>query len=170
MKKKYIYALLFGIPGLFVAGIVSILVFGAFTGILWMFVFGDNPWPDYIEWLVAIVFVLTVLSVWVVSIALGYVVGRRLENNPGLNRTHVLISAGLSVLFLVLILFQQWSVGNLGPKSDSTACSDFCSLHGYSGSGMPPRNSGEKICSCFDEAGNEVLRIPLDHLDPDFPR
>ena len=168
MKKRYLYSLLFGIPGLLVAGIVSIFVFGALTGALWIFVFGDNPWPASIEWLMAILFMLTALTVWLGSIALGYVIGRRLESNPGVNRTHVLISAGASILFLLLILIQQWSVGNLGPQPASTACSDFCSLHGYSASGTPRQISGERICSCFDQVGNETLRIPLDHLDPHF--
>ena len=166
MKKRYLYALLFGIPGLFIAGIISIVAFGAFAGVLWIYVFGDNPWPSYAEQLLSIVFVLTVLTLWIASTVLGYVVGKRLEKDPALNRNHVLISAGLTALFLLLILFQQWSVGNLGPKSDTLLCSEFCARHGYSGSGMPPQNTHDRICSCFDDAGNEVLVVPLDSIDP----
>ena len=157
--------MLFGIPGLFVAGIISIFLFGAFAGILWLYTFGDNPWPSYAEQLLSIFFVLTVLTLWIVSLALGYVVGKRLEKYPVLNRNHVLISAGLTALFLLLILFQQWSVGNLGPKSDTVLCSEFCARHGYSGSGMPPQSTGDRICSCFDDAGNERLTVPLDAID-----
>jgi hypothetical protein len=165
MKKRYVYMLLYGIPGLFVAGIISILLFGGLMGLLWTFVFGDNPWPSYVERLTAVFFILTVLTLWLASIGLGYVIGRRLEDQPGLSRTHILISAGLTVLFLLLIVFQQWSVGNLGPSSDSVLCSDFCTQHGYSGSGMPPGISGNRMCSCYDDSGNEALTIPLDHLD-----
>ena len=167
MKKRYLYSLLFGIPGLFVAGIISIGMFGAIAGILWIYVFGDHPWPSYSEPLLSISFVLTVLTIWIASILLGFIVGKRLERDPLVNRNHVLISAGLTVMFLLLILFQQWSVGNLGPKSDSLLCSEFCVQHGYSGSGMPPETSGNRICSCYDNSGNEALRIPLDHIDPD---
>ena len=117
MKKRYLYTMLLGIPGLFVAGMISIFLFGAFAGVLWIYVFGDNPWPSYAEQLLAIVFVLTVLTLWIVSLVLGYVVGKRLEKDPALNRNHVLISAGLTTLFLLLILFQQWSVGNVVPMS-----------------------------------------------------
>ena len=170
MKKRYFYALLFGIPGLFVAGIISILLFGGLIGLLWIFVFGDNPWPSYIERLTAVFFVLAVLILWLVSIGLGYVIGRRLENQPGLSRTHILISGGLTLLFFLLILFQQWSVGNLSPNSDSVLCSEFCTQHGYPASGSPLQNAGGRMCSCFDEAGNETLRIPLDHLDPNFSK
>ena len=126
------------------AGMISIFLFGAFTGILWLYVFGDNPWPSYAEQLLSIVFVLAVLTLWIVSLVLGYVAGKRLEKDPALNRNHVLISAGLTALFLLLILFQQWSVGNLGPKSDTVLCSEFCARHGYSGSGMPPQNTGDQ--------------------------
>src|SRR5512133_1062555 len=167
MKKRYLYTLLFGIPGFFIAGIFSIFVFAALTGILWLYVFGDNTWPAYLEPVLATLFVLAILTLWIASIALGYFIGRKLEKDPTLNRAHILISAGLTLALILLIVFHQWSVGNLGPKSDSTACSDFCTLHGYSGSGTSPEISGDRTCSCYDGSGNEVLRIPLDHLDPD---
>ena len=170
MKKRYLYALLFGLPGLFVAGIISILGFAALTGFLWLFVFGDNPWPAYADWILSSFFALAVLLLWTIFIVLGYFIGRSLEKDPGLNWTHILISAGLTVAFILLLVFQQWSVGNLGPKTDSAQCSDFCSLHGYSGSGMPPEITGDRTCSCYDESGNESLRIPLDHLDPNFDK
>jgi hypothetical protein len=167
MKKRYLYSLLFGIPGLFVAGIISIVVFAAFAGMLWLYVFGDNPWPAYTETITSALFVLVFLMLWIVSIGIGYAIGRRLENEPVLNRSHVLISVGLTVMFLLLIVLQQWSVGNLGPKSDSVLCSEFCVRHGYSGSGMPPQNTGDRICSCYDNAGSEALIVPLDSIDPD---
>lgn len=168
MKKRYLYALLFGLPGLFIAGIVSIFGFAALTGILWLYVFGDNPWPAYIEPILAMLFVMTVLVLWMIFIALGFFIGMRLEKDPAPNRTHILISAGLTLALILFLVFQQWSVGNLGPRSDTAQCSDFCSLHGYAGSGMPSARSGDRTCSCYDDSGNEVLRIPLDHLDPDF--
>jgi hypothetical protein len=170
MKKRYLYALLFGIPGLFLAGILSIAFFGGLMGILWTFVFGDSSWPTAIEIIVSILFVLVSLVVWIGFLIAGYLIGRRLETDPVLNRNHVLISGALTLLFILLIALYQWNVGNLGPKSDSSLCSDFCTLHGFSASGVPPQNAGERMCSCFDEAGNETIRIPLDHLDPNFSK
>jgi hypothetical protein len=170
MKKRYLYSLLFGLPGLFIAGIISILMFGGLAGILWLYVFGDNPWPAFAETILSGAFVLLVLALWMATILLGYRLGRRLETEPGLNRNHILISAGLSILFLLLMVLQQFSLGNLGPKSGTVLCGEFCARHGYSGSGMPPENSGNRICSCFDDAGNEALRLPLDHIAPDRPR
>jgi len=170
VKKRYLYALLFGIPGLFMAGIISVLAFGAVAGILWIYVFGDNPWPASTETIISTLFVLVFMVLWIGFITLGYGVGTKLENNPLLNRNHVLISVGLTLTFLLLILFQQLSVGNLGPKSDSVLCSEFCIQHGYARSGMPPIDSGNRICSCYDDSGNEALRIPLDHIVPDAPK
>lgn len=166
MKKRYLYALLFGIPGLFIAGLLSILLFGVLAGILWLYIFGDNPWPSSTETVMSIFFVLTVLAIWVVTIILGYIVGKRLENDPVSNRSHILISAGLTVLFILFMVLYQWRVGNIGPQSDSLLCSEFCVQHGFPGSGMPPEISGDRTCSCYDDTGNEALRIPLDHIAP----
>lgn len=170
MKKRYVYSLLFGIPGLFVAGISSIFALGAFAGILWLFVFGDNPWPISAETIFSVLFVVVFLLLWAGFILLGYWMGRRLEASPTMNRNHVLISAGLTIFFILLMVLYQWRVGNLGPGSDSVLCSDFCTQHGYSGSGIPPEISGDRTCSCYDDSGNEAMRIPLDHLGPDAPR
>jgi hypothetical protein len=170
MKKRYVYVLLFGIPGLFVAGLLSIVMFGGIMGILWLYVFGDHPWPAYTEQVVSILFVLTVLVLWLISVAVGYVIGKQLEQDPALHRSHVLLSLALTFMFLLLMLFQQWNIGNLGPKTESVICSDFCTQHGYAGSGMPSQNSGDRTCSCYDSAGNETLKIPLDHIDLTAPK
>jgi hypothetical protein len=167
MKKRYLYSLLFGTPGFFIALIISLGIFGAAMGILWVYVFGDNPWPPSTEKILSGLFVLTFLILWIGSITVGYRVGKKLEKDSALQKSHVLISTGLTVMFIVLIVLQQWSVGNLGPKSDPEVCSDFCFQKGYSGSGMPPRDSGDRSCSCYDGFGNEALKVPLDSIDPD---
>jgi hypothetical protein len=104
------------------------------------------------------------LIVWGGVITVGYRVGQKLEINPGINKHHILLSSGLTILLLALILLQQFSVGNLGPKSDSALCSNFCLSKGYAGSGMPPQNSGDQTCSCYDNAGHEALKVPLDSI------
>lgn len=170
MQKRFLYSLLFGIPGLFVAGLISILVFGGLMGIFWLFVFGDNPWPPLAETIISIVFVLVALILWVSFIIVGYVVGKRLEKDPTIKWSHVLISSGLTLLFILFIIFQQWSAGSLGPKSDSVLCSDFCAQHGYSASGMQPETSFHRMCSCYDDSGNEAMTVPLDIIATGVPR
>ena len=63
MKKRYLYSLLLGLPGLFIAGVLSILAFGGLAGILWLYVFGDNPWPAYVEPLTSALFILSVSGI-----------------------------------------------------------------------------------------------------------
>lgn len=166
MQKRYLYTILFGIPGLFVAGTFSVLLFGGLAGILWLYVFGDSPWPAYAETILSLLFILSVLTIWGVTVVVGYMVGKRFESDPGSNRNHVMISAGLTVLFILFMVLYQWRVGSLGPQSDSLQCSEFCVQHGFSGSSLPPGTSETRICSCYDEAGNEAFRIPLDHILP----
>ena len=87
--------------------------------------------------------------------------GKRCEDEPGLNKQHVLVSVGLTVVPLVLIILHQWSVGNIGPKSDSIVCGDYCRENGYSTSSVYQENSGETMCGCYDDSGEVVMQIPL---------
>ncbi|HSA99037.1 MAG TPA: hypothetical protein VLE49_00190 [Anaerolineales bacterium] len=167
MKKRYLYALLFGIPGFFVAGIIALFIFGAATGILWLFVFGDNPWPSFTDKVLLILLVLAFLLLWTTSIAAGYNAGKKLESNPALNWMHILVSGGLTLMVILFIVLQQFSVGNIGPKSDSRVCSEFCIRKGYAASGMNLQESVDRTCTCFDNAGNEALKVPWDTIDPD---
>lgn len=167
MKKRFIYAILLGIPGFFIAGLISLFVFGASMGVLWLFVFGDDPWPSSTDVVLVFTLIVIFLLSWAGIIFGGYTLGRRLEADPVLNKNHVLLSAGVTLLFILLIVFQQWSVGNLGPRSDSVLCSDYCIQQGYAGSGMPPRDSGDRTCSCYDSSGREAIKMPLDEIDLD---
>lgn len=170
MKKRYLYSLLFGIPGFFASGVISLFVFGAVIGILWIYVFGDNPWPISTDNMLAILLVFVFSILWIASMTIGYVIGKKFEKDPVLNWKHILVSGGLTLMFILFIVLQQWSVGNIGPKSDSVLCSNFCAQHGYSGSGMPPIDSGDRTCSCYDNSGNEALIVPLDSIDLDAPK
>jgi len=165
MKKRYVYALLFGIPGFFIAGIITLFVSGALFGVFWLFIFGDNPWPASIETIASILIVFIFSALWIGAIMFGYRTGKGLENGSSVDPKHVLVSMCLTALFILFIVFQQWSAGNLGPKSDSVVCADFCTQNGYSGSGMPPQNSGDRNCSCYDDTGHEALKIPLEDIE-----
>jgi uncharacterized membrane protein len=159
LKKRYIYSFLFGLPGFFASIAISFLVFGAVAGALWLFVFGDNPWPPHTSNLLLIMFVVVFVVSWSAFIVSGYVVGKRLEIEPGFNMRHVFISSGLAFLFIVLITLHQLSVGNALRKTKTAQCSDFCKLNGYAASGVPPRNSGENSCSCYDSNGQEIINV-----------
>lgn len=165
MKNRYLYAMLWGVPGLFLAGIVTMIVLGMLFGVLWLFVFGDNAWPSAMEPVLTILAIVIFLAVWAALTWLGYRMGARLQDDRGVNGKHILFSAGLTLLLILYILFQQWNVGNLGPRADSLLCSDFCVQRGFAGSGIPPANSGERTCSCYDGSGSEAVTVPLESID-----
>lgn len=149
-----------------VSVVISFVIFGFAAGVLWIFVFGDDPWPASVNTIFPILFAVVFLTVWIACVRIGYVIGKRLEQDPILNQKHVLISAGITLLSMLFIVFQQWGVGNLGPKSEGEICSDFCSQQGYSASNMPPLDSGERSCSCFADSGLEAIKVPMHSIDP----
>jgi hypothetical protein len=167
MKKRYVYTLLFGIPGLAVSLLVSLAVFGAMAGFLWLFVYGDDPWPRTTNQILPAVFVLTFAALWAVCLVAGYLTGKRFERSPGVNRKHILASAGATVLPVVLLMLHQFGVGNIGPKSDTALCSEFCLDRGYAGSGMPPRDSGMRTCFCLDGSGAVAVTESLESIATD---
>ena len=165
MKRRVVYSMLVGIPGLIVSVLISALVFGMAVGILWLFVFGDNPWPPFVESSLPILFVLVFLVVWLGLVAAGFMIGKRLETAPALNRKHVLLSAAVTILGVLFILFYQLSVGNIGPKSPEASCAEFCSQKGYNASSVSPRISAVRTCGCLDSHGSEVIQVPLESLN-----
>jgi hypothetical protein len=165
MNKPYLYAVLFGVPGFFLALAVSLAVVGVAAGALWLFVFGDSPWPAAAGSSLGTLAVLVFVLVWGGAIVAGYRAGRKLAPDGTLNRRHVLLSSGLTIAALLVLVLHQWGVGNIGTKPDTLRCSEYCRQSGYPGSGMPPRDSGDTTCRCYDEAGREMLKVPLERLN-----
>jgi hypothetical protein len=166
MKRRFLYLLLFGLPGLVLSAIISIIVFGTAAGMLWLFVFGDSPWPASSESLLTLLAILCFLGLWAASLIIGYIFGKRREQNQVINRRHVLVSFGLTLGLILPIVLYQVRVGNIGPQSDSTICSDFCAKQGSPASSMPPRNSGERTCSCLDQFGKPIITVPIESIAP----
>lgn len=164
MKKRYIYTLLFFAPALLLALIFSALAVGATTGALWLFVLGDNSWLAVVGQGLSLLFTLTFLGLWLALLVVGFMTGKKLEVYPVLNKKHLLISLALTIGPCLLIVLHQRSVGNLGPKSDTLLCGDFCSEKGYATSGTPPRNSADRSCICYDNDGNEIIKVPMKNL------
>lgn len=161
MQRRYVYLLIFGGPALLVAIVVATLLFGAATGILWLFVFGDDPWPAYAEAVLTAAFVLGCLTLWALFLSAAYAAGKAQEARATLNPRHVIGAVGVTALLVLIVVTHQWQVGNLGAKSAGVLCAEFCQAKGYAGSGMPPRDAGAAICSCIDGQGREALTLPL---------
>lgn len=161
MKKRYLYVLLFGVPALLAAMIVSVLLFATAAGVLWIFVFGDEPWPSSADALLTSVLVLVCVALWLALTSVAYVYGKRQEGRGALNTRHVTASTAATALLVLLVLAHQRGVGNIGPQSDSALCSEFCRSRGFAGSGMPSRDAGAPTCSCFDTQGREAAKVPM---------
>ncbi|MHB8881194.1 MAG: hypothetical protein ACYC69_06745 [Thermodesulfovibrionales bacterium] len=161
MKRRYVYAALFGLPALLASLIISILLFGAAAGILWIFIYGDNPWPASAGSMLTAVFALACITLWAAFMYAAYLAGKKQEGRGTLNMKHMMVSAGITALLILLIILHQWRVGNLGTRSDDVVCSEFCRDRGFAGSGMPPRDAAEPTCSCFDNQGREAVKVPL---------
>lgn len=159
--------MLFGLPGFLIAGIVAFTVFGGTAGLFWLFLFGDDPWPSSAETILLLLFTATFLITWVTLIVLGFLTGKKLENETGIDMAHILASVGIVLVFLAVIVIHQYRVGNLGPVTDSRLCGDYCLTKGYAASGMPPKNTGLKTCRCYDDQGGEAVTISLDEITLD---
>ena len=164
MKKRYIYSLLFLVPGLFVSLLITSAVFAVAFGALWLYVFGDSAWPAWSGHAMSVLMLVVFSGLWIGAIVTGYVVGKKLEDRPGLDVTHFWISLGATLLPIVIVLLHQLSIGNLGPRSDGQLCSEYCSDLGYAASSMPSRDSGERTCSCLGRHGEVEMTLPIGEL------
>jgi hypothetical protein len=98
------------------------------------------------------VLILSGAALWIAILSMAYVAGNAQETRPSLDTTHVALSVGATVVLLGLIAARLWGVG-LADQSDSATCADYCLAEGFSGSGMPPRDSGDRTCTCYDAQG-----------------
>ena len=75
-NKQIVYAIIGGILGGFLGLVVATFGIAALAGMLWLFVFGDNTWPDAAERVLSAIGILILLA----SIWLGAWIGYRRGN------------------------------------------------------------------------------------------
>lgn len=161
MKRRHLYLLVFALPALLASGAVALALFGAVAGLVWLFVFGDNPWPSSVEKMLVALTLLAFAAAWLGLLSRAYAFGKTQEQVNAPVTRHVAIAAAMTALLLFLAVAYQWRVGNIGPKDDGMLCSEFCAEKGFAGSGMPPRNQGAPTCTCFDAQGREAVKVPI---------
>lgn len=160
MSRRYLYLLLFAIPALLVSLIAAGAAVAAAAAVLWLFVFGDDPWPRQSDVILAAVALLAGGPVLGGALTLAFRVGTAQESQPRLSRRHLGFAIGLAVGLGVLIALQL-AGPRRGPVSDSERCADLCRAAGFDASAMAPRNTGLRTCSCLDGAGTAVRTIEL---------
>lgn len=163
MNRRVLYALLFLVPGAVIAAIAATLATAAAAGFFWLFLFGDNTWPEAAMTGLTILFAIVFCGGLAALTYTGFQAGKKFESEP-LNKKHILASVCLTFAALLIIVLHQLSVGNIGPKHPSIICNDYCMDGGYSHSGRPPEDSGDDSCICYDESGREALKIPMTSL------
>jgi len=76
-SKQIVYAVVGGVLGGLLGLIVATFGIAALAGMLWLFVFGDNTWPDAAERILSAIGILILLaSIWF-GARLGYRRARR---------------------------------------------------------------------------------------------
>ena len=171
MKRRHLYVVLFAIPALLVSAVVAALLLAAAAGALWLFVLGDDPWPAAASVFLGMLFGVAAAGVWVGLLSAAYAVGTREEQRPALNAGHVALSIGATIVLAALIAMRMTGVSFPGGEpTDDVRCADLCRAEGFSGSGMPPRASGDRTCTCYDAQGREARRISLSGTGNSSPR
>lgn len=158
MKNSYRYAILFGLLGLVVAFIAAMATVALFAGIFWLFIYGDNPWPNWSDYFLGSVALIVFLSVWLLAIYAGFQRGCKQNTRFSSFKTQLIYSitaTGIMALSVALFLIR----GELRPKTLSEQCAKICLDKGYYGSSTSPNSSGKKTCSCFDETINDYIEI-----------
>ncbi|MCI4569036.1 hypothetical protein [Lysobacter sp. CFH 32150] len=160
MKARFSYPLVFLLPNAMVAAIAAFVAAGLGGGILWLFVYGDDTWPQTAEYLVMGVAILASLATLTALSFASYSFGKRREASADLSWLHIALAVGISMLLPALALLHQLSVGNIGPQPDSLLCSDFCTAKKFGSSRFPQ----DGTCRCNGADGNEALNVSMDSV------
>lgn len=158
MRKRGIYAGLFALPGLLAALVLASLISGHAATELWQHAFGDTPWTAPAGYRPLTGFVITALLAWTAFIALGYLLGRKLEAEPGLQRSHLLLAALVTLAIMAAVSVHQLRRSTALHRVRSAHCSDFCRQNGFSASRVTSLPGGGS-CACLDGHGRRIISL-----------
>lgn len=114
MRARHTYPLLFALPSAMASLIAAVLAVAAGAGVLWILVYGDDPWPPMVNTLLMAGATAVAAALFWALMAFSYRTGKAYETQGGVRRAHVLIALALSVGLPLLVALHQWQVGNLG--------------------------------------------------------
>ena len=161
MKRRYLYLLLFATPAVLLALIAAGVTMAGAAGVLWIFVFGDDPWPRHSDFILGAVGLMAGVPVLGAALTMAWRAGKAQESQPRVPRRHLGLAVGLTLVLGAVIVLQLAGPRPGGPASDSERCADLCRDAGYSTSSMPPRDSGLRTCSCLDGGGRAAQSFEL---------
>jgi hypothetical protein len=79
MRLAALYGLVGLVWGALLGGLAAWTVMAMAAGVSWLYLFGDDPWPEAVGWLIPLIGLLAFLGVLALCTALGLRSGRRAE-------------------------------------------------------------------------------------------
>ena len=153
MRRRYTYLLLFALPALLASLLAGTIVLVFTLAVFWVFVFGDDTWPTYANVLMAVFSVGAFTATFCVLLYHAYVEGRRQEDKAGLGRRPVAYAMAATLALLIVPALYGWHSSQNADTGPAAACARDCAARGFAGSGIPPRDSGDRTCTCYGPDG-----------------
>ncbi len=79
MRLAALYALVGLVWGVLLGGLAAWAVMATAAGVSWLYLFGDDPWPEAVGWLIPLIGLVAFLGALAVGVAFGLRIGRRAE-------------------------------------------------------------------------------------------
>lgn len=103
MRLTTLYGLVGLVWGVLLGGIAALAVMAMAAGVSWVFLFGDDPWPEAVGWVIPLAGLTAFLGALALCTSLGLRSGRRAaQSEPAEARGRRLQGIGLLALGLVL--------------------------------------------------------------------
>ncbi|MCH8002936.1 MAG: ABC transporter permease, partial [Proteobacteria bacterium] len=103
MRLAALYVLVGLVWGVLLGGLTAWAVMAMAAGVSWLYLFGDDPWPEAVGWLIPLIGLVAFLGALAVCVAFGLRIARRTERDEpaeaGRRRVH-----GIRLLALGLLL------------------------------------------------------------------
>lgn len=114
MKARFSYPLVFLLPCAMLASIAAVVFVGVGAGVAWLFVYGDDSWPDAAERIIMALSFLVAITSFATLISASYFYGKRQESLGGLSKWHVTVAVAIAFLLPALVLLRQYQIGAIG--------------------------------------------------------
>lgn len=103
MRLTALYVLVGLVWGALLGGLAASAVMAMAAGVSWLFLFGDDPWPEAVGWLIPLIGLTAFLGVLAVGVAFGLRRGRRAERVAPAKARRLRVQ-GIGLLALGLLL------------------------------------------------------------------
>ena len=114
MKTRVSYPLVFLLPCAMLASVAGVVSAGVGAGVAWLFIHGDDSWPDAAEGIIMALSVVVALTSFATLMSASYFYGKRQESLGGMSSWHVAVAVAIAILLPALVLLRQYQIGALG--------------------------------------------------------